>query len=163
MFNIRPAQISDMPRLLELGKQWFENSRYAFQILNPQKAEILFRDAMRVLNAQRFHFDVCETRTVEGVKVVGMMLAGIFDDWFTDDLHAMDYGVYIDPAFRKRSGLTALKMICRYRDWARSCGLPDESIYLGCVAPGDGARVVRMDEMAGFHSVGQFMSLGGKS
>jgi GNAT superfamily N-acetyltransferase len=65
---------------------------------------------------------------IDGV-VVGGMAGGIVDQWFNDDLIAYDYSIFIEPS--RRSGITAIRLVKAFEEWARIKGAKIVQLGIG--------------------------------
>jgi len=52
--------------------------------------------------------------------IMGFLLGGLTYEWFSDDLFAFDYSVYVVP--HKRNGRVAIKFFKAFEQWALQKG-----------------------------------------
>jgi GNAT superfamily N-acetyltransferase len=87
---------------------------------------------------------------VDGDGIVGVHAGGCYADWFTDDLRADSFLIYV--AKRARGGLTAKRMVKRYEDWA--FGLGAKKVTVGFASGGDIDRMGGLLQRLGYDPVG---------
>lgn len=118
---IRAAKHSDVPRLIELGTMLHEISSYSSMAFSPEKSAAFLHE---LINGAGVVF-VAE---VNG-EVVGGMAGGIIDQWFSDELIAYDYSIFIEPS--RRSGITATRLVLAFEEWARIRGARHVQLGIG--------------------------------
>ncbi|SEB73291.1 Ribosomal protein S18 acetylase RimI [Pseudomonas saponiphila] len=144
---IRAAKHSDVPRLIELGTMLHEISSYSSMAFSPEKSAAFLHE---LINGAGVVF-VAE---VNG-EVVGGMAGGIIDQWFSDDLIAYDYSLFVEPS--KRNGVVAVRLIRAFQEWAKIKGA--KQIYMGI---GTGVNVegtTRLYESQGLRNVGPLLMM----
>lgn len=119
---IRAAKHSDVPRLIELGTMLHEISSYSTMPFNPEKSAAFLHELINGQNGVVFAAEI------DGV-VVGGMAGGVVDQWFCDELIAYDYSIFIEPA--RRSGITAIRLIKAFEEWARIRGARHVQLGIG--------------------------------
>jgi GNAT superfamily N-acetyltransferase len=119
---IRAAKHSDVPRLIELGTMLHKISSYSSMAFSPEKAEAFLHE---LINGQNGVVFVAE---ISGL-VVGGMAGGIVDQWFSDELIAYDYSIFIEPS--RRSGITATRLVLAFEEWARIRGARHVQLGIG--------------------------------
>lgn len=145
---IRPATFDDIPMILVLATTMHEESRYRRMKFAPARmAELTARliaypDGL-VLVAER-----------DG-KIVGTMLAQISPHWFTDDVIAFEYGVYV--LAEHRGSMFGAHMIRRFTRWAKQHGA--KMIDLGITTAITEDRTTAFYERMGFARVGTVLSM----
>jgi len=143
---IRPAKHSDVPRLIELGNILHATSNYSSMAYNPEKSASFLHDLINGLGGVVF---VAE---VDG-EVVGGMAGGITDQWFSDDLIAYDYSIFIEPT--RRSGITAVRLIKTFEQWAVIRGA--RQLHMGIGTGINVESTVRLYESCGLKHFGPLM------
>lgn len=116
---IRPAKHSDVPRLIELGTLLHSTTSYSTMNFCPVKSAAFLHE---LINGQGVVF-VAEVRG----EVVGGMAGGVIDQWFSNDLIAYDYSLFVEPS--KRNGVIAVRLIQTFKEWAKLKGA--KQIYMG--------------------------------
>ena len=116
---IRPAKHSDVPRLIELGTLLHATSSYSTMNFCPDKSAAFLHE---LINGQGVVF-VAEVRG----EVVGGMAGAVTEQWFSNDLIAYDYSIFVEPS--KRNGVIAVRLIQTFKEWARIKGA--KQIYMG--------------------------------
>lgn len=118
---IRPATHDDVPRLIELGNLLHEISSYSQMAYNPEKATTFLHQLIDGLGV----VFVAEV----GGKVVGGFAGAVTEQWFSDDLIAYDYSVFIEPG--RRNGVLAAKLILTFEEWAKIKGAKQLHMGIG--------------------------------
>ena len=144
---IRPAKHSDVPRLIELGTLLHSSTSYSTMNFCPVKSAAFLHE---LINGQGVVF-VAEVRG----EVVGGMAGGVIDQWFSNDLIAYDYSLFVEPS--KRNGVIAVRLIQTFKEWARIKGA--KQIYMGI---GTGVSVegtTRLYESQGLRNIGPLLMM----
>jgi len=144
---IRPAKHSDVPRLIELGTLLHATTSYSTMSFCPDKSAAFLHE---LINGQGVVF-VAEVRG----EVIGGMAGAVTDQWFSNDLIAYDYSVFVEPS--KRNGVIAIRLIQAFKEWAKIKGA--KQIYMGI---GTGVSVegtTRLYESQGLRSIGPLLMM----
>ena len=144
---IRPAKHSDVPRLIELGTLLHPTTSYSTMNFCPVKSAAFLHE---LINGQGVVF-VAEVRG----EVVGGMAGGVIDQWFSNDLIAYDYSLFVEPS--KRNGVIAVRLIQTFKEWAKLKGA--KQIYMGI---GTGVSVegtTRLYESQGLRNIGPLLMM----
>lgn len=144
---IRAAKHSDVPRLIELGTMLHSGSTYASMSFCPEKSAAFLHE---LINGQGVIF----VADVGGV-VVGGMAGAVTDQWFSNDLIAYDYSLFVEPS--KRNGTVAIRLIRAFQEWAKLKGA--KQIYMGI---GTGVSVegtARLYESQGLRNIGPLLMM----
>ncbi|NMX27106.1 GNAT family N-acetyltransferase [Pseudomonas sp. WS 5406] len=144
---IRPAKHSDVPRLIELGTLLHSTTSYSTMSFCPVKSAAFLHE---LINGQGVVF-VAEVRG----EVVGGMAGGVIDQWFSNDLIAYDYSLFVEPS--KRNGVIAVRLIQTFKEWAKLKGA--KQIYMGI---GTGVSVegtTRLYESQGLRNIGPLLMM----
>lgn len=120
MSKVRKAIIADVERIVALGKTLHGQSTYVSKGFSDEKAKSMV--AMMV-NSETDQAFVAE----EDGKVIGYFLGGVTYEWFSDELIAFDYSVYVVP--EKRNGRVAIKLFKAFENWATEKGA--EYLHVG--------------------------------
>ncbi|MFY1029147.1 GNAT family N-acetyltransferase [Pseudomonas asiatica] len=139
---IRAATHDDIPRLVELGQLLHDTSSYAGSGIKPEKIADLLGQLIDGLG-------VVFAAEVDG-EVVGGFAGAITEQWFSDDLIAFDYSLFIEPS--KRQGLTALKLVLAFQNWAKAKGAKE--IRMGITTGMNVEGTSRLYRHLGFEYVG---------
>jgi len=143
---IRPARHSDVPRLIELGNLLHASSNYSKMTYCPDKSASFLHDLINGLGGVVFVAEVSG-------EVVGGMAGGITDQWFSDDLIAYDYSIFIEPA--RRSGITAISLIKTFEQWAILRGA--KQLHMGIGTGINVESTVRLYQSCGLNHFGPLM------
>lgn len=144
---IRPAKHSDVPRLIELGTLLHATTSYSTMSFCPDKSAAFLHE---LINGQGVVF-VAEVRG----EVVGGMAGAVTDQWFSNDLIAYDYSLFVEPS--KRNGVIAVRLIQTFKEWAKLKGA--KQIYMGI---GTGVSVegtTRLYESQGLRNIGPLLMM----
>lgn len=144
---IRPAKHSDVPRLIELGTLLHATTSYSTMSFCPDKSAAFLHE---LINGQGVVF-VAEVRG----EVVGGMAGAVTDQWFSNDLIAYDYSLFVEPS--KRNGVIAVRLIQAFKEWAKLKGA--KQIYMGI---GTGVSVegtTRLYESQGLRNIGPLLMM----
>lgn len=144
---IRPAKHSDVPRLIELGTLLHSTTSYSTMSFCPVKSAAFLHE---LINGQGVVF-VAEVRG----EIVGGMAGGVIDQWFSNDLIAYDYSLFVEPS--KRNGVIAVRLIQTFKEWATIKGA--KQIYMGI---GTGVSVegtTRLYESQGLRNIGPLLMM----
>lgn len=118
---IRPAKHSDVPRLIELGTLLHSTTSYSAMNFCPDKSSRFLHD---LINGQGVVF-VAEVRG----EVVGGMAGGVIDQWFSEEILAYDYSLFVEPS--SRHGLIAIRLLQTFEAWAKIKGAKYINIGIG--------------------------------
>lgn len=140
---IRPALLSDIPALLDLGEAMHAESRYAKFVYDRAQFE---RTLMATVD--NGVSQVCEMEN----GIVGGLIAFVSPQFFGPDLMSADLGLYITPEFRR--GALASRLIQAYIQGAMAHGVTD--IRIGCST---GMNLDALYEANGFRRVGGLFAL----
>lgn len=139
---IRAATPADIPSIIEIGVVLHATTAFASQPYVHEKAAAFL---LELIEGQGVVF-VAE---VDG-EVVGAMAGGIVDQWFSHELIAYDYSIFVLPS--RRNGLLALKLIRAFVEWARIMGAAQVQMGIGTAVNVEGTG--RLYESAGFRLLG---------
>ncbi len=136
---IREMVASDIPVMTELGARMHLESSY--RDFN-YSAEKCFKLGHAIVNSNEYCGFVSE---VDG-EIQGMFIGVMFEHYFSDATLSTDLLLYVSPD--KRGGMTAVRLIKRYIEWAKSLGVDD--IRLGETAGIDSDTVNKLYTRLGF-------------
>lgn len=139
---IRSASHADIQRLIELATLLHATSSYCAMAFDPVKTGQFFGE---LIDGQGVVFVV----EVDGV-IVGGMAGGIIDQWFSHELIAYEYAVFVEP--KRRHGLIAMKLINAFSEWARIKGA--RQMQMGIFTAVNVEGTGRLYESAGFRLFG---------
>ncbi|TWC18119.1 acetyltransferase (GNAT) family protein [Pseudomonas sp. SJZ085] len=142
---IRPAKHSDVPRLIELGTLLHDTTSYASMNFSPEKSATFLHSLINGLG-------VVFVAEIDG-QIVGGMAGGLTDQWFSDDLIAYDYSIFIEPG--RRSGITAVRLIKTFEQWAILKGAKQLHMGIGTGVNVEGTA--RLYQSCGLNHFGPLM------
>lgn len=140
---IRPAAFEDMDEIVRLARQMHGESRYQHM---PFAGDLLAETAGKLIVHDGGFATVGE---IDG-RLCSLMLAGISERWFTYDLMAFEYGVYVEP--EERGGLLGVRMIQSFANWAKALGV--KYITLGVTTGINDEVIGKIYQRMGFELVG---------
>lgn len=140
MIELRVAEISDTPQLVELARRMHRESRYARFDFNPAK----YAAVLEAVIPQGLTF-VAE----QDGEMVGAFVGRVDSHFFSDSTMALDLLVYVIPAHRGRIGI---RLIREYKRQAKALGV--DEVYLGISSGILPERTERLYELEGFHRAG---------
>ncbi len=142
--RIRRATGEDKETLLELGRDMHaESPRFSKLRYNDAKAASLFD--MLVDNPNGIVL-----LAEDGDKIIGMMAGFASPHFFSFQLFASDFVLYIDPAHR--GGTTAMRLIKNFEQWAIELGVAE--IVLGVSTEVNAERTAEMYQRLGYEKSG---------
>lgn len=144
---IRPATHDDVPRLVELGTLLHQTSCYSEMGYSAEKVEKHLRALIDGLG-------VVFAAEVDG-KVVGGFAGAVAEQWFSNDLIAFDYSVFIEPG--RRQGILASRLILTFKEWARIKGA--KQIHMGITTAMNVEGTARLYRHLGFREAGPLFKM----
>ncbi len=106
---MREATVSDIPKLINLGEQMHLESTYAKHPFDPEKCRVLAETLIQSSSG----FIWLEEK--EG-EIIAWMAGGISEQWFSHQLVAFEYGLFV--AQSQRGGTTAMRLLRKFKQWA---------------------------------------------
>lgn len=110
---IRSAEKTDLEGLVELGRQMHAESNYAPLTFS----ELIYR---RFLETLIDHELGCVLVADRQGQVIGVYIGVVSNAFFSMDRIAQDVLLYVDP--EHRGGMTAMRLIKAFEDWAAKQG-----------------------------------------
>ena len=110
---VGPAAHGDLPQLLALGAQMHAESRYHVLAFSGER---LRATLAHVLDSPHGFLWVAD----DGARLTGGLAALAAQHWCSTDLVATDLALFMAP--EARGGLTAARLVTRYREWADQVG-----------------------------------------
>jgi GNAT superfamily N-acetyltransferase len=139
---IRPAKLSDVPRIVEVGAVLHHDSTYSAMQFNRAKVAALMES---LINGQGVVF-VAER---DGV-VVGGIAGGVTAHWFSDELTGFEYSFFVLP--EARHGLIAMKLLLAMKAWCKAKGA--KTLRIGITTGINVEGTARFYRHMGFHDAG---------
>lgn len=137
---IRPAIEADIPKLVEMGKQFNAETSYKHVTYSPERVAATCKLMMTsgfIVVAEK-----------EG-EVIGVMIGDVLTPWYSTDSMGFDYCLYIYP--EHRSGITAMRMIKKFEEWCIGMGATQIRPAIGTGVP----NAARLYNALGYKSVGE--------
>lgn len=112
MTLIRSAQLDDVEHLIVLGWEMHQESRFKTMAYSVDKTA---NSLIQWLDADDCLLLVAEDK---GGKIVGGFAGYAIAPWFSSDVQAGDFGLFLSPTHRGR--ITAFRLVRKYLEWAKS-------------------------------------------
>ncbi|WP_137972002.1 GNAT family N-acetyltransferase [Pseudomonas sp. F(2018)] len=141
---IRAATAGDIPRIIELGRLLHRTSRYANHAYDD---EVVGRSLQELIDGSGVVF-VAER---DGV-VIGALLGGITEQWFSTDLLAFEYAFFIEPS--ARHGIISMRLVNALTTWAELRGA--KYLQIGVTTGINVEGTSRFYRANGFSDAGRF-------
>lgn len=145
---IRVATHDDVPSLVELGRLLHDISSYSTLGYDEEKVA---RQVTSLIDGAGAVF-VSER---EG-EVVGFMVGGVTEHWFSGEKVAFDYSFFVHPDHRH--GVTAVRLISAFERWAKKQGATQ--IRMGITTAVNVKGTTRLFKALGFEDAGVLFSKG---
>ena len=140
---VRKATIEDLGEILTLCKTMHEESSYSKIEPDKEKTHLFIEQE---INNGDSHFLVLLNEEI----IVGIFLGKVVSYFFSNDLQAMDYLLYIKK--ENRGTIGALKLLKSYIQWAKEQGVKE--IVLSSTTGVNLDRTEGIYRKLGFHKVG---------
>jgi GNAT superfamily N-acetyltransferase len=141
--SIRPAEVRDIPRIVEMAASLHAATRFAFLPFDPAKFT-------RVVAACIQHPERCALVAEHDGALAGMLLGYLGTYPFCEALFAGDIVVFVEPA--RRGTQAAHGLVGAFRAWAVECGARELCFGVGTEMGAE--RAGRFYEKLGFAHVG---------
>lgn len=139
---IRPATPEDIPRLVELGAMLHSMSSFSSMAFSPEKTAVFLEQLIGGLGVVFV--------SVSGDRIVGGMAGAVMEQWFSQELIAYEYAVFVEPT--RRHGLIAKRLIETFEQWAIIVGAKRMHIGIGTGLNVEGTS--RLYRALGFNDYG---------
>ncbi|EAB6210851.1 GNAT family N-acetyltransferase [Salmonella enterica subsp. enterica serovar Mississippi] len=139
---IRVAQLGDIPKIIELGRELHEESCYSSQQFDTDIAE---QKIASLINGDGVVF----LAEQDGV-IIGGFAGGLSQQWFSKEKIAFDYSLFISKSCRH--GITALKLIRAFEYWAKEVGA--SRVVIGITTKIHPEATARLYKAAGYQPSG---------
>ena len=144
---IRQATLDDIPAIISLGFDMRNESRYRALGYNYAKTA----ETLAIFIKKDFGFVVVDD------QLRGFMIAICQPAWFSDDLVASEYCLYVAP--EHRGGSLGVRLIKSYKEWAQGMGAKLVDAGISTTIHPD--RTKKIYEAAGFQAIGSVLTAGG--
>ena len=142
--SVRPATLTDVDRLVELGELLHGMSSYARYSYDPAKVARLLSNVMTGGGV------VFVATDAEG-NVVGGIAGAVTEHWFSSvDKHGFDLSFFMHP--EHRHGMVALKLLRTFETWCAIKGATE--IRIGITTGMNVESTTRLYEYCGFAQSG---------
>ncbi len=145
---IRKATINDLEEMILLGFDMHQESRWQVMDFNVEKVARFFTSC---IDSSDYLVIVSE----EAGKLIGGFVGYAMPHWFSDDVMAGDFALFIHPDHR--GGLVAIKLIKHFVEWAK--GKNAILIQLGISTGVNLEKTSRLYERLGFEKMGIMFDL----
>lgn len=151
MYRIEKAKISDIPELLKIAVQfWNESETYNQRPINLDKVKtqlqtlILFPSQGCVL--------ICKD---DQDNIIGGFMGGLQEEWQSDSLMAFDYCLFVSSI--NRGSRAAILLIKAFIEWATEQGAT--WIQCGTATKINTERTINFYKKMGFDHTGSFLEM----
>lgn len=110
---IREATFDDLEEAILLGYEMHQESRHSVFAYSPERVASFFSQC---IVSDDYLFLVEQQQS----GIVGGFIGFCLPQWFSDDLHAGDFALFLKP--EARGGTSALRMVKQYTYWAKRKG-----------------------------------------
>ena len=149
---IRQMVGDDIEALTSIGAAMHLESAYKHTDYSADKCRALGEN---IISSPRLLGLVSE---VDG-DINGFFIGVISEHYFSDTLMASDFLLYVIPEYR--NGLSGVRLIKSYIEWAKESGIETGNIQLGQTAGIAPATVDRLYKKLGFHPSGTIYKMRG--
>lgn len=139
---IRTALVTDIPRLVELGKSMHAESRYKSLRFNEKKVFMMFENLISGGG--------CLLVAEKNGEIVGGFAGYANAHYFSDDVVASDIALFILP--EHRGGLTAFRLIKAFCAWAKFRGAA--MTFIGTTTGVNPEKTAKLFELCDFAPAG---------
>lgn len=147
---IREATFADLEEMIVLGYDMHQESRFKTCEYSVEKVCAFLSMA---INSDDYLAIVCEKQST----VIGGFVGFVAPHWFSDDLMAGDFALFMHPDHR--GGRAAAKLVKRFIDWALEKGVSREFIQPGITTGVEVEKTTKLYEFLGFEKTGAFFTL----
>ena len=120
--TLRDATNEDLEHLILLGWEMHQESRFKNMEYSPERVANFL-----VMNISDPDFLICVAE--KNGEIVGGFIGCVIQQWFSEDLTAADFALFLHPDHR--GGMIAARLANRYVYWALEKGVKPEYIQLG--------------------------------
>ena len=140
---IRPAQMADTMRIVDIGEALHEASTYREIPYSREKVTGLMRSLIQGAG-------VVFVAEKDG-QIVGGIAGGVTSHWFSDELTGFEYSFFILP--EHRHGLVAMKLLLAMKAWCTAKGA--KTLRIGITTGINVEGTARFYRYMGFEDAGQ--------
>lgn len=144
---IRPAKLSDVARIVEIGAALHVESDYRDISYNHQKVAALMESLIQgggvVFVAEK------------SGEVVGGIAGGVTEHWFSDELTGFEYSFFVLP--EHRHGLVAMKLLLAMKAWCKAMGA--KTLRIGITTGINTEGTARFYRHMGFRDAGNLFEM----
>lgn len=151
MYKIEYSKISDIPILLDISLQfWNESPNYRKRPININKV----KTQLQTLILYPSQGCVLIVKDEEG-KILGGFMGGLIEEWQSDSLMAFDYCLFVRP--EHRGSRVAYMLIKAFIEWAKEQGA--NYIQCGTATGIDTEKTINFYTKMGFSHTGSFLEM----
>lgn len=151
MYRIEQAQISDIPELLEIAVQfWNESPTYQQRPINLDKVKTQLQTL--ILYPSQGCVLICLD---QDNNILGGVVGGLQQEWQSDSLMAFDYCIFVRP--ENRGSRTAYLLIQAFISWAKEQGA--DWIQVGTATKINTEKTINFYQKLGFEHTGSFLEM----
>lgn len=151
MYTIEQAKISDIPELLEIAVQfWNESETYNQRPINLNKVKTQLQTL--ILYPSQGCVLICKD---DQYNIVGGFMGGLQEEWQSDSLMAFDYCLFVSSI--NRGSKAAYLLIKAFIEWAKEQGAT--WIQCGTATRINTERTISFYKKMGFEHTGSFLEM----
>ncbi|WP_180036083.1 MULTISPECIES: GNAT family N-acetyltransferase [unclassified Acinetobacter] len=151
MYTIEHARILDIPELLEIAVQfWNESPNYKKRPVNLDKVKTQLQ-ALILFPTQGCVLVVKD----DNDKIIGVFVGGLQEEWQADSLMAFDYCLFVRA--NNRGGRAAYMLITAFKEWAKQAGA--DWIQCGTATGIQTDKTINFYTKMGFQHTGSFLEM----
>lgn len=144
---IRPATLEDIPVLRALGRELYDETRFARLPFNEERGEATFA---LLIDGGFQGCPGCLFLAVEDGEIVGWIAGAVAPLWFSDATYAADLTLFVRR--EKRGGLAAAQLVRAFVGWAAEQGASE--VMLGLATEVHADRTGELYERLGLRRIG---------
>lgn len=151
MYRIEHAKILDIPELLEIAVQfWNESPSYQQRPINLNKVKTQLQTLI-LYPSQGCVLVVLDDED----NILGVFMGGLQEEWQSDSLMAFDYCLFVRP--ENRGGRAAYLLIKSFIEWAKEQGAT--WIQCGTATQINTDKTISFYKKFGFEHTGTFLEM----
>ena len=151
MYRVEQARISDIPELLEIAVQfWNESPSYQQRPINLNKVKTQLQTLI-LYPSQGCVLIVLDDED----NILGGFMGGLQEEWQSDSLMAFDYCLFVKPEYR--GGRAAYLLIKSFIEWAKEAGAT--WIQCGTATQINTDKTISFYKKFGFEHTGSFLEM----
>lgn len=150
MYTVEQARIIDIPELLEIAVQfWNESDTYKQRPININKVKTQLQTLIL------YPSQGCVLIVKHDNQILGGFMGGLQEEWQSDSLMAFDYCLFVKP--ENRGSRTAYLLIKAFIEWAKEQGCT--WVQCGTATKINTEQTIKFYQKMGFEHTGSFLEM----